>query len=258
MKNKFVLINVILIAIISISTISLGFSIDMEMDKTENLNVDDEVILTLNLSEKIVGASFKINYDTNSLKLLDKETQNLYVSENNRQVACVYIDMEDNGTDILKIKFKVLNTDITNLDFSLEEAKFIVLGDKTSYSENDIIGISKTMTIKKTSNNDNNNDNDNNSDNIGNDTNNNQNNNANNSNNGTNNNTGNVSNNNTNNINNNDSSSNKNNNSNKKDNTTVNTSIPKTGTSDIIFVFIGVTILSVIYFGIRLRKISKC
>ena len=110
MKNKFILINVILIAIIiSISTVSLGFGIDIEMDKKENLKVGDEVILTINSSEKIVGASFKINYDTNSLKLLDKETQNLYVSENNRQVACVYIDMEDIGTDTLKIKFKVLN-----------------------------------------------------------------------------------------------------------------------------------------------------
>ena len=78
MKNKFILINVILIAIIiSISTVSLGFGIDIEMDKKENLKVGDEVILTINSSEKIVGASFKINYDTNSLKLLDKETQNL-------------------------------------------------------------------------------------------------------------------------------------------------------------------------------------
>ena len=78
--------------------------------------------------------------------------------------------------------------------------------------------------------------------NIGDNTNNDQNNNSNN-------NTGNISNN---------STSNKNNNINNKDNSTLNTYLPKTGTSNIIFVFIGVTILSVIYFGIRLRIISKC
>lgn len=240
MKNKFILINVILIAIISISTVSLGFDIDIEMDKTENLKVGDEVILTINFSEKIVGASFKINYDTNSLKLLDKETKNLYVSENNRQVACVYIDMEDIGTDTIKVKFKVLNVDKTELNFSLEEAKFITLGDENSYSGSEINGINKTITIEKASDDNN----------IGDNTNNDQNNNSNNNNNnGTNNNTGNISNN---------STSNKNNNINNKDNSTLNTYLPKTGTSNIIFVFIGVTILSVIYFGIRLRIISKC
>ena len=239
MKNKFILINVILIAIIiSISTVRLGFGIDIEMDKKENLKVGDEVILTINSSEKIVGASFKINYDTNSLKLLDKETQNLYVSENNRQVACVYIDMEDIGNDTIKVKFKVLNVDKTELNFSLEEAKFITLGDENSYSGSEINGISKTITIEKTSDDNN----------IGDNTNNDQNNNSNN-NNGTNNNTGNISNN---------STSNKNNNINNKDNSTLNTYLPKTGTSNIIFVFIGLTILSVIYFGIRLRIISKC
>ncbi len=247
MKNKIILINVILIAIISISTVSLGFSIDMEIDKKENLKVDDELILTINLSEKIVGASFKINYDTNILKLLDKETKNLYVSENNRQIACVYIDMGDIGTDSLKIKFKVLNTDKTELNFSLEEAKFITLGNENSYSENDIIGISKTITIKKISNDNN----------IGDNTNNDPNNNVNNNNNnGTNNNTSNTLNNSTNS--NSTSNNNNNSNSNNKDNTTVNTYLPKTGTSDIIFVFIGITILSIIYFGIKLRKISKC
>lgn len=240
MKNKFILINVILIAIIiSISTVSLGFGIDIEMDKKENLKVGDEVILTINSSEKIVGASFKINYDTNSLKLLDKETQNLYVSENNRQVACVYIDMEDIGTDTIKVKFKVLNVDKTELNFSLEEAKFITLGDENSYSGSEINGISKTITIEKTSDDNN----------IGDNTNNDQNNNANDKNNNdTNKNIGNTSNN---------STSNKNNNINNKDNTTLNTYLPKTGTSNIIFVFIGITICSATYFGIKLKKINK-
>lgn len=212
MKNKLILIILILIGMLSIATISLGFSIDMEMDKTRNLEVDDEIILTLNLSEKIVGASFKIDYDTNSLKLIDKETANLYVSENNGQVACVYLDMEDKGTNNLKIKFKVLNADKTNLGFSLKEAKFVVLGNENSYSENDIVGISKTIDIEKTTDNDNNNN-------------------------------GNANNNNTNN--------------NNKDNTTVNNPLPQTGTNDIIFIFIGITALIAVYYGIKLKMINR-
>lgn len=218
MKNKLILIILILIVMLSIATISLGFSVDMEMDKTKNLEVDDEVILTLNLSEKIVGASFKINYDTNTLKLIDKETVNLYASENNGQVACVYIDMEDKGTNTLKIKFKVLNTDKTNLEFSLKEAKFVVLGNEKSYSGNDIVGISKTIDIEKTTNNDNN---------------------------------GNANNNNTNN---NDANINDNNN---KDNTTVKKPLPQTGTNDVILIFIGISILISSYFGIRLKMINR-
>ncbi len=241
MKNKIILINLILIAIISISTISLGFNIDIEMNKTKNLKVDDEIILTINLSEKIVGASFKINYDRNSLKLLDKKSENLYVSENNGQVACVYIDMEEKGTDNLKISFKLINTDKTDLNFNLEEAKFITLGNEKSYSGNEINGISKTITIEKASNDINTGDNTNNSQN-------------NNTNNGTNNNTGNTSNNSQNNNTNLNSNTN---NSNKKDNTTVNTPLPKTGTNDIILIFIGIIICSIVYFGLKLKKINK-
>ncbi len=251
MKNKFILINVILIAIISICTVSLGFSINIEMDKTEDLKINDEVILTINLSEKIIGASFKINYDIGSLKLLEKETQNLNVSENNGQIACVYIDMDEKGTDNLKIRFKLINTDKTDLNFSLEEAKFIALGNENSYLGDDIIGISKTITIEKAPNDNNSNTDD--------DTNNNQNNNENNNNNnGTNNNTGNSSNNiQNNNTNSNISTNNKTNNSNKNDNTTVKTSIPKTGTSDIILVFIGIIICSIVYFSIKLKNIKS-
>ena len=163
MKSKLILVILILIAILSISTISLGFSIDMEMDKTTDLKANDEVVLILNLSEKIIGASFKINYDVSNLKLVDRESENLYVSENNAQIACVYIDMEDKGTDTLKIKFKVLNTDKTNLEFSLDEAKFITLENENSYAGDDIVGISKTITIEKASNDDTDNDNDDNS-----------------------------------------------------------------------------------------------
>ncbi len=212
MKNKLILVNLILIAFLSISTISLGFSIDMEMDKTKDLKVDDEVIYSINLNEKIIGASFKINYDISNLKLVDSESENLYVSENNGQVACVYLDIEDKGTDTLKIKFKVLNTNIANFNFSLNEAKFVTLENQSSYEQNDIEGITKIITIEKST-----------SENIDN--------------------------------------TNKNENNPKteqqQDNTTITNKIPQTGTSDIIFILIGITGLMIIYHTIKLKRISK-
>lgn len=211
MKRKLILVNLILIAFLSISTISLGFSINMEMDKTKDLKVDDEIIYSINLSEKIIGASFKINYDISNLKFVDNESENLYVSENNGQVACVYLDMEDKGTDTLKIKFKVLNTNIANFNFSLDEAKFVTLENQSSYGQNDIDGITKIITIEKST-----------SENIDN----------------TNKNENNL-------------------NTEKQDNTTITYRIPQTGTSDIIFILIGITGLMIIYHTIKLKNISK-
>lgn len=211
MKRKLILVNLILIAFLSISTISLGFSINMEMDKTKDLKVDDEIIYSINLSEKIIGASFKINYDISNLKFVDSESENLYVSENNGQVACVYLDMEDKGTDTLKIKFKVLNTNIANFNFSLDEAKFVTLENQNSYGQNNIDGITKIITIEKST-----------SENIDN----------------TNKNENNL-------------------NTEKQDNTTITDRIPQTGTSDIIFILIGITGLMIIYHTIKLKNISK-
>ena len=138
------------IILICITTVSVAFNMDMNLDKTKDINLNDELILTLQLNEKIVGASFKINYDTENLKLIESESKNLFVSENNEKIACIYFDLMKEGTDILKIKFEVIgNIENNYLNFQLEEAKFISLSDEITFSQEQIDGISKTIKIEK-------------------------------------------------------------------------------------------------------------
>ena len=80
MKNKIGVISLIILTIVAIATTSLGFSVDMALNKSENIKLNDEITVTLNLSEEIVGATFKVNYDNSNLKLVGSETTNLTVS----------------------------------------------------------------------------------------------------------------------------------------------------------------------------------
>ena len=149
MKNKIGVISLIILTIVAIATTSLGFSIDMTLNKSENIKLNDEIIVTLNLSEKIVGATFKVNYDNNNLKLVGSETTNLTVSENDGKVAGVYVDMAKTGTNNLKIKFKVINTTNTTMAFKIEDGKFVTKKDEKSYSINKVTKTDETTDNKK-------------------------------------------------------------------------------------------------------------
>lgn len=138
MKNKIGVISLIILTIVAIATTSLGFSVDMALNKSENIKLNDEITVTLNLSEEIVGATFKVNYDNSNLKLVGSETTNLTVSENDGKVAGVYVDMAKTGTNNLKIKFKVINTTNTTMAFKIEDAKFVTKKDEKSYSLNKV------------------------------------------------------------------------------------------------------------------------
>ena len=147
MKNKIGVISLIILTIVAIATTSLGFSVDMTLNKSEKIKLNDEIIVTLNLSEEIVGATFKVNYDNNNLKLVGSETTNLTVSENDGKVAGVYVDMAKAGTKNLKIKFKVINTTNTTMAFKIEDAKFVTKKDEKSYSLNTVKKIREIYNI---------------------------------------------------------------------------------------------------------------
>lgn len=149
MKNKICVISLIVLTIVAIATTSLGFSVDMTLSKSENIKINDEITVTLNFSEEIVGATFKVNYDNNNLKLVGSETTNLTVSENDGKVAGVYVDMAKTGTNNLKIKFKVINTTNTTMAFKIEDGKFVTKKDEKSYSINKVTKTDETTDNKK-------------------------------------------------------------------------------------------------------------
>ena len=282
--KKISIIILLIGMIFSVSTVSLAMSMDMNLDQTKDIKENDIVIYTLNLSEKIIGASFKINYDSDQLELVESGTTNLSASKNNGKIACVYFDMAKTGINACSIKFKAKKKiENTKLTFELEEAKFIAQNGEKSYSQSDIAGIKKTITIGKSapsssenngstnkdpSNNDNNsNNNDNNGSNSNNNNNTNDNlNNSNNTNgntNNSNNTSGNTDNsNNSNNTSGNTSNSNNfnnangninNTNSSKSDYTVASTKLPKTGLHNSILLPIGMISMFAIYFFVKMK-----
>ena len=243
MKNKIGVISLIILTIVAIATTSLGFSVDMTLNKSENIKLNDEIIVTLNLSEKIVGATFKVNYDNNNLKLVGSETTNLTVSENDGKVAGVYVDMAKTGTNNLKIKFKVINTTNTTMAFKIEDAKFVTKKDDNTNSNTD----KNNNTTNNTTNNTVNNTTINNT--ISNETTN------------TDNNTSNT-------INNVTNTSSNTNSTNNVDNTILNTStntistdvttstkqIPHTGNYTILYIAIALAIVLSVYTGLKIKS----
>ena len=256
MKKKIYLLSLVILTIIGISTLSLGFSVNMSLDKTKNLNVNDEVVLTLNLSEEIVGASFKINYDSTNLKLVESQTTNLSVSENDGKIACVYFDMAKSGIDNLKIKFKIANNTNNNMTFNIEDAKFISKENEKSYSQGEIEN--KTVTIKPntttTEDDKKNNTIDNTTNNTTDSTINSETNNttSNNLENNTNNNI--LNNNNSTNTSNDNNKSNTTLNTQKTDKTIATSKIPYAGHNILIYILIILAVLSAIYTGLRVKR----
>lgn len=267
MKNKIGVISLIILTIVAIATTSLGFSVDMTLNKSENIKLNDEITVTLNLSEEIVGATFKVNYDNNNLKLVGSETTNLTVSENDGKVAGVYVDMAKTGTNNLKIKFKVINTTNTTMAFKIEDAKFVTKKDEKSYSLNKVTQTDASTDTKKDDNTNSNTNKNNNT------TNNTTNNTVNNTTNTTTNNTisnetTNTDNNTSNTINNVTNTSSDTNSTNNVDNTIFNTStntistdvttstkqIPHTGNYTILYIAIALAIVLSVYTGLKIKS----
>ena len=264
MKNKIGVISLIILTIVAIATTSLGFSVDMTLNKSEKINLNDEIIVTLNLSEEIVGATFKVNYDNNNLKLVGSETTNLTVSENDGKVAGVYVDMAKAGTKNLKIKFKVINTTNTTMAFKIEDAKFVTKKDEKSYSLNKETKTDATTNTKKDDNTNSNTNKNNNT------TNNATNNTVDNTTNTTTNNTisnetTNTDNNTSNTINNVTNTSSDTNRTNNVDNTILNNTIsadtttstkqiPHTGNYTILYIAIALAIVLSVYTGLKIRS----
>lgn len=234
MLKKLSIISVVLaILILSISTISLAFSIDMKLDNTEKIEKNSEVVYTLTFDEKIIGASFKISYDSSKLELVESKMVNLLVSKNDGKIACVYFDMNKTAIDTCNIKFKAKeNIENVDLKFELKEAKFITENNEISYSLDNIKGSSKIITIESENNSKNEIENNSYPSSLSNS------------------NSNNISNNNNNNSNNAIKK-----NSTKIDNTVASSDIPKTGITD----YLGVPIIIISMFAIFfLIKIKQC
>lgn len=153
-KISIVFVNFVMILCI-MTSYSLGFSLNIDIDK-KKIEKDEEFKFTIETSEDIIGASFKIDYDLNNIEFIESKTSNLNVSVDDGKLACVYLDVLKKGTNKLEIRFKAKNT-LSNITFNIEDGKFITkTGEKIYKSSNEISGLTKKINLEETSNVDNN------------------------------------------------------------------------------------------------------
>lgn len=129
-KKIFIVAFMVILFIFTNAKASLGFSIELTLDKLDHIQQNDEVTLIVQLDEKIQGASFMIDYDNDNLDLIGSNTENLKVGKKNGQIACMYFIMDGEGTDKLEIKFKVTGTKNKLIVFNMKDAKFITISGK--------------------------------------------------------------------------------------------------------------------------------
>ena len=143
MKNRKLNIIIIVIFIFIIGLIiakinfsKYDFSLDITTDK-KDVNIGEEVILQIKADKNVVASNFEINYNNEKIELVGSNTDNLFVSEKDGKIACIYFDINKNGTDIFQIKFKAINT-TGNAQFSIHNVKFRALGQDESYVDEQI------------------------------------------------------------------------------------------------------------------------
>lgn len=146
--KKILKISLLLISIIMLLTItSNAFTVETSVDKND-IKVGEEIVYKVKLDEKVIAANFDIVCNSKSFELVESKTTGLNVSEKDGKVACIYVDMNQQGINEFEIKFKAIKNE-KEATFSLENVKFRVAGQKDSYTLKDTKGLEK-QSVKVT------------------------------------------------------------------------------------------------------------
>ena len=143
-------ISLIIITILMLLTInSHAFTATTSVDN-DKIQVDDELVYKIKLDKKVIASNFDIIYDSESVELVESVTTGLNVAQKNGKIACIYVDMRQQGIDEFEIKFKALKRS-KETTLSVENVKFRVVGQRQSYTlqntqglEEQVIEISNT------------------------------------------------------------------------------------------------------------------
>lgn len=134
--------------VIMLPLISKAFEMDLSTDK-ENIKRNDEIILKIKTTEKLVAANFEINYNNKIFKFL--EGVNINAAEKDGKVACIYGDLAGKGEDEFLIKFKAIKSG-KNAEFKIENLKCRAVNQEESYTDENILG-EKLIKLKIETNN---------------------------------------------------------------------------------------------------------
>lgn len=129
--KKITKISVLIISIIMLLTItSNAFTAETSVT-SDNVKVGEEITYTIKLDSNVIAANFDIKYDDKNFELIGSNTTGLNVSKNGEVISCIYIDMNEQGTNEFAVKFKAIKKD-KEATFSVENAKFRILGQQNS------------------------------------------------------------------------------------------------------------------------------
>ena len=149
MKKILYLVSIVLFitSLILINNVDAAYELIMNKNLSSNsIQVGDEIIYSITLNENVVACNFQLNYDNTVLELIGSDTTNLNVAEKNGKIACIYADISGTGTNILKIKLKAKKS-IKESNISMEDVKFRTVGSETSYTSEQIQGVSTPLNI---------------------------------------------------------------------------------------------------------------
>ena len=129
--KKITKISVLIISIMMLLTItSNAFTAETSVT-SHNVKVGEEITYTINLDSNVIAANFDIKYDDKNFELIGSNTTGLNVSKNGEVISCIYIDMNEQGTNEFAVRFKAIKKD-KEATFSVENAKFRILGQQNS------------------------------------------------------------------------------------------------------------------------------
>ena len=99
MKPPPIIVIIITVVITITKFKKYDFSIDITTNK-EKVTIGEEVILKIKTEKNVVASNFEINYNSQNCELINTTSNNLYMSEKNGKMECLYFDLDQNGRAI--------------------------------------------------------------------------------------------------------------------------------------------------------------
>lgn len=126
-----------------------GLNLSIVTDKKIYV-VGDDIEVKIKLNEKVMTASYYLNYNSSVLTYKETKTSNLAVKDypNENLIKCVYADLSGTGIDEIIFVFNLKTETDKNILLNLTNATMTTAKDSKSYSNNEIKGIENSAQIQ--------------------------------------------------------------------------------------------------------------
>lgn len=143
MKKVIKISMLLVISIMLFETNSNAFTAKTSIDNKE-ITVGEIITYKIKLDKKVIATNFDISYNAESFEFIGSKTPGLNVSEKEGKVACIYLDIKQQGISEFQLEFKSKKSSKEET-FSIENVKFRVAGQKESYTLKNTIGLEEQI-----------------------------------------------------------------------------------------------------------------